>query len=84
MNDKFELGLAVEQLETYASRLGADCPFFIKNKPAFATGIGNQLQDISLDLSSYFLVLITPDLHISTAEAYRGVKPAVTKADRRV
>ena len=76
MNDKFELGLSVEQLETYASRLGADCAFFIKNKPAFATGIGDQLQEISLDLSSYYLILVTPDVHISTAEAYRGVNPA--------
>ncbi len=76
MNDKFKLSLSVEQLEAYASLLGADCPFFIKNKPAFATGIGNQLQEIALDLSSYYLVLVTPDLHISTAEAYRGVKPA--------
>jgi 4-diphosphocytidyl-2-C-methyl-D-erythritol kinase len=77
MNDKFELSLSVEQLETYASRLGADCPFFIKNKPAFATGIGDQLQEISLDLSSYYLVFVTPDVHISTAEAYRGVKPII-------
>jgi 4-diphosphocytidyl-2-C-methyl-D-erythritol kinase len=52
MNDKFELSLSVEQLETYAGRLGADCPFFIKNKPAFATGIGDQLQEIPLDLSA--------------------------------
>jgi 4-diphosphocytidyl-2-C-methyl-D-erythritol kinase len=76
MNDKFELSLSVEHLETYASRLGADCPFFIKNKSAFATGIGDQLQEISLDLSSYYLILVTPDVHISTAEAYRGVYPA--------
>lgn len=76
MNDKFELGLSVAQLETYAGLTGADCPFFIKNKPAFATGIGDQLQEISLDLSAYYLVLVTPDVHISTAEAYRGVKPA--------
>ena len=78
MNDKFELSLSVEHLETYASRLGADCPFFIKNKPAFATGIGDQLQEISLDLSSYYLVLVTPDVHISTAEAYIGVNPATS------
>ncbi|MFM6954395.1 MAG: 4-(cytidine 5'-diphospho)-2-C-methyl-D-erythritol kinase [Sphingobacteriaceae bacterium] len=77
MNDKFELGLSVEQLESYAGALGADCPFFIQNKPAFASGIGDQLQPISLDLSAYFLVLVTPDVHISTAEAYRGVKPAI-------
>ena len=76
MNDKFELSLSVEQLETYASLLGADCPFFIRNKPAFATGIGDQLQEIPLDLSDYYLVLVTPDVHISTVEAYRGVKPA--------
>ncbi|HEY3390444.1 MAG TPA: 4-(cytidine 5'-diphospho)-2-C-methyl-D-erythritol kinase, partial [Prolixibacteraceae bacterium] len=44
LNDYFELGLFVSQLKKYAVRLGADCSFFLENKPAFACGIGEQLQ----------------------------------------
>ena len=42
LNDMFGLGLSTEKLEIYASKLGADCPFFIQNKPIFAHGIGDQ------------------------------------------
>ena len=41
LNEKFNLHLADEKLEEYAAILGADCAFFIKNKPTFAEGIGN-------------------------------------------
>jgi len=41
MNDKFSLNLSDDELEVFAAKLGADCPFFIKNKPTFATGTGN-------------------------------------------
>lgn len=76
MNEKFELGLSTVQLQAYAQKLGADCTFFIENKAAFASGIGEVLTPVSLDLSTYFIVLVKPEVHISTAEAYRGVVPA--------
>ncbi len=75
MNEKFELALSTIQLQSYAQRLGADCAFFVENKPAYATGIGEILTPIALDLSAYFMVLVKPNVHISTAEAYRGVVP---------
>lgn len=75
LNDKFKLNLDTEQLYNYAGELGSDCAFFIKNTPVFAHGRGEQLEDVKLDLSGYYLVLVKPPVHISTAEAYRHVQP---------
>lgn len=81
LDGMFALGLDDERLESYAARLGADCPFFIKNKPVYATGIGNVFHPITLDLNGYTVVVVKPDVFVSTKEAYslvRPHKPAVT------
>lgn len=75
LNNIAELNLSDEKLEEYAARLGADCAFFIKNKPAYATGIGNILTPITCDLAGYYMVVVKPDIHISTKEAYALVNP---------
>lgn len=74
VNDKFNLELTVEQMQNYARVLGADCAFFIENKPVYAFGKGDEFDDISVDLSAYFMVLIKPSIHVSTAEAYQNIK----------
>lgn len=78
LNSKFNLNMSVETMQGYARELGADCAFFINNQPAFAYGKGDEFEDVSLTLKDYFLVLAMPPVHVSTGEAYRGVKPAVT------
>jgi 4-diphosphocytidyl-2-C-methyl-D-erythritol kinase len=75
INDKFRLGLTDSDMEKYASILGADCPFFIKNRPVMATGIGNVFHPIKLSLKGMHLLLIKPDVYVSTADAYRNVTP---------
>ena len=75
LNDHFSLGLSVGKLEELAARLGADCAFFIQNRPTLAEGIGNIFTPISLSLKGYTLVLIKPEIHISTQEAYAKVHP---------
>jgi 4-diphosphocytidyl-2-C-methyl-D-erythritol kinase len=75
INDKFQLGLSRSQLLNYASQLGSDCAFFIDNSPVFAHGRGEKLENIHLDLSEYFIVLVKPPIHISTADAYKHVEP---------
>lgn len=75
LNDKFALGLSVEKMEEYASRLGADCAFFIKDEPVFATGIGNVFHPLNFSLKGKTIVLVMPDVHVATADAYRHVKP---------
>ena len=77
LSKETNLNISDEELEAMASQLGADCPFFIRNKPAFATGIGNIFEPIELDLSAYQFVLIKPDVHVSTKEAYAMVKPTI-------
>jgi 4-diphosphocytidyl-2-C-methyl-D-erythritol kinase len=77
LNEFFELGLTINQLKVYALKLGADCSFFIENHPAFASGIGENLQLIDFSLNSFFLVLIKPSFGVGTKEAYAGITPAV-------
>ncbi len=76
MNDKFKLNLSTDQLIKYALRLGSDCPFFIRNKPCFATGRGEIMEDLALDLSSYTIVLVNPGIHINTGWAFSQINPA--------
>jgi len=79
LNDHFELGLFVSQLKKYAVKLGADCSFFLENKPAFACGIGEELQNIDFSLKGYFIVLVKPPFGVGTKEAYAGIKPSIPK-----
>ncbi len=78
LSELFRLNLSPEKLETYALRLGSDCPFFIKNKPAIASGRGEKLEEYELDLEGYFLALANPSIHISTREAFAGATPSAT------
>lgn len=73
INDVFELGLEKRELAAMAAELGSDCPFFIYNEPMFASGRGEILEPYPLDLTGYHIEIITPEIHISTPEAYRGV-----------
>ncbi|NQD69298.1 4-(cytidine 5'-diphospho)-2-C-methyl-D-erythritol kinase [Sphingobacterium shayense] len=81
LNDKFQLNLAGNQLVDFAAMLGADCPFFIRNSATYATGTGTTLHHIDLDLSDKFIVLIKPDIHISTQQAYAGISPVVPEQE---
>ncbi|MEQ9218008.1 MAG: 4-(cytidine 5'-diphospho)-2-C-methyl-D-erythritol kinase [Cyclobacteriaceae bacterium] len=76
LNDLFELGITNDQLKAFAAELGSDCPFFIDNEPALATGTGTNLTPISVDLKGKFMVLVFPKVSIGTAAAYAHVKPA--------
>ncbi len=75
LNDLFSINLKVGQMQEIAVSLGSDCAFFIENKTAFATNKGNVFNKINLDLSGYYLLIVKPDIHISTPEAYSFIKP---------
>ena len=77
LNKTFELGLSEKQLTEYAVQLGSDCPFFIINKPCFATGKGERLESISIDLSLYKFILVNPGIHIHTVNAFAQTTPAL-------
>lgn len=79
LNEFAALNLMPEKLEEYASQLGADCPFFIRNKPMYAEGTGDQFFEIDLSLKGCFLLLIHPGIFISTKEAFAGIHPQKTE-----
>lgn len=76
LNKIFRLNISENVLMDMAAELGSDCPFFIRNKACLATSKGEVLQPVSLKLKNYFLVIVKPRVHVSTAEAYSMVKPA--------
>ena len=75
LNKMFGLGLTDEQMIQYAARLGADCAFFIINRPCYAEGIGERLQPIALDLSGWYLAVVRPAIPVSTKEAFSLITP---------
>lgn len=76
LNRMFGLGLSDEQMIKYAARLGADCAFFILNKPCYAEGIGERLDPITLDLSGWYLAVVRPAIPVSTKEAFSLITPS--------
>lgn len=75
LKDMFAPEMDERTLLDIALSLGADCPFFIKNVPCLAKGIGEELTPMEeVSLAGYHLVVVKPPIHISTAEAYKGVK----------
>ena len=76
VNDLFSLQQQPEPLCKLAARIGADCPFFIVDKPAYVTGIGDMMAPVdSNPIAGMRLVMAMPDATVSTAEAYRGIVP---------
>ena len=75
LNSMFRLGLTVQQLTDRAARLGADCPFFILGRPAYAEGIGEKLKSIELNISGISIVIVRPDIPVPTKEAFALITP---------
>lgn len=75
LNEAYNLQLSTEDMEKRLAKFGADCPFFVRNKPAYATGIGDELTNCNVSLKDKFIVLVKPDVFVSTKEAYAHVTP---------
>lgn len=78
LNDMFALGLD-DRLCEIAAGLGADCPFFIHNRPMLCRGTGTEMTPAKVNLDGICSIVIAKPraISVSTAEAYGGVKPAV-------
>jgi 4-diphosphocytidyl-2-C-methyl-D-erythritol kinase len=83
LNDMFGFGLSREDMKKFASQLGADCAFFIDNKPAFATGIGDKLTVIDDFLTGYEIKIIKPKVAINSAGIYKEIVPNENVKDLR-
>ncbi len=75
LNKEYKLNINEEQLNGFATQIGADCPFFLHNKPLMAEGIGNIFTPINLSLSDYYIYIIKPEIHVSTPLAYKNCTP---------
>ncbi len=75
LNNMYRLQLTEQQLIQYSLQLGSDCPFFVVNRPCFATGRGERLQPLALDLSDYSLLIVHPGIHVHTAWAFTQITP---------
>ncbi|MDR2910919.1 MAG: 4-(cytidine 5'-diphospho)-2-C-methyl-D-erythritol kinase [Bacteroidales bacterium] len=75
LNLFLNLGISEEKLKDYATMAGADCPFFIENKPAFATETGNKLTPVNIELAQYKIVILKPPVEVSTLNAYKNISP---------
>jgi 4-diphosphocytidyl-2-C-methyl-D-erythritol kinase len=76
LNNMFSLGISRDRLMEYAYELGSDCPYFLINKPCFATGRGEILEPIDVDLSAYEIVVVNPGVHVSTGTAFTNIVPS--------
>lgn len=83
LNQKYQLGLSEERLLALALQLGSDCPFFIRNRPCYATGRGEIMEDITLSLKGYQILLVNPGIRVSTAIAFSRLKPQTPDRDLR-
>jgi 4-diphosphocytidyl-2-C-methyl-D-erythritol kinase len=77
LNSFFELNISTEKLAVMAATLGSDCAFFVYNRPCKASGRGEILEPVDLSLKGKYLLLIKPDVYVSTAQAYAGVTPRI-------
>lgn len=72
---EYSLGLSDDTLARLAAELGSDVPFFIRNTPQLCTGRGEIMTPVDIDLAGKWLVLVKPEVSVSTAEAYAGIVP---------
>lgn len=73
MNALLKLNLTDDELMEIGSKLGADVPFFIFQKPALAEGIGDRLTPLP-DMPNCWILLVNPGVHVSTAWVYRSLQ----------
>jgi len=72
--------LGMEKLMELAASLGSDVPFFLLGGTAVGLGRGTELYPLP-DLGSLPALLITPGVHVSTAQAYQALDRKLTSAD---
>jgi len=72
LNRLWEIGLSTTQLASIATGIGSDVPFFLSGGTGFGIGRGTDIEPIT-DLDAGPMVLVNPDVHVSTAAAYASL-----------
>ena len=73
LNQQFSLSIPKEKMHQFAEELGSDCPFFLENKPCFAYEKGNKIEPVSFNLKGLHLIIVVPEIKVSTKLAYQDV-----------
>jgi len=81
LNQHYGLPFSRNQLMSMGLEIGADVPFFLFQKPAFAAGVGEKLEAYAGALP-YHILLINPGLEVHTAEVYRNLNLRLTKCKK--
>ncbi len=77
LNKLFSLELTNDKIRNYAIMLGSDCSFFIESIPVFASGRGEVIQSVDLNLTGLYILIVKPPFGISTIEAYSELIPEI-------
>ena len=78
LDQRFRINIGNAEMEKYAARLGADCPCFITGEPSYAEAIGEILSPVNItdnNLKGYSLVVVKPQIAVSTKEAFSNITP---------
>lgn len=76
INTLLNLRLPGNELHDLATGLGSDCPFFLQRGPHLVEGRGDEMSPVHLDLKGYWILLVNPRVHVSTADVYRNTTPS--------
>lgn len=82
LDQRFRINIGIAEMEKYAAKLGADCPFFISAEPSYAEGIGEILSPVNITdncLKGYHIVVVKPPVSVSTKEAFANIHPQMPK-----
>lgn len=81
VKDFFKLEIPQEKMASLALKLGSDCPFFLQSTPCYARGRGEKLEPVSVDLSGYSVLLVYPEIQVSTTWAFSQIHPEPAARD---
>lgn len=73
VNDLFGLSLPLQKLTEIGTALGADVPFFLTSGMALVKGLGEQVTDLKSFQPLWHLVIVKPNVGVSTAGAYAAL-----------
>jgi 4-diphosphocytidyl-2-C-methyl-D-erythritol kinase len=82
LNNYYGNPFSLEQLQKIGLAIGADVPFFILSKPALVRGIGEKLR-VYAGLVDHKVILIYPDIKISTAQVYKNLNLGLTNCKKK-
>ena len=72
---------SIEQLSALAAKLGSDPPFFLTGGTAIGKGRGEVIEPID-DFQAGPMIVVTPNFHVSTPQAYAGLNLTNTASNR--